>query len=314
MKQTVATTFDAAYWSAWGLSWLASLRELAGFTGEVVVFDAGLEGGVAHKLGELGVRVLPLTRRYGVAEMDRHVSLAGLAASEPGVYVGFDADLYFQGGLDELFRSAADRLVATGGGKTEAVVDFSLPGIHHVRPAIPGPVLDLVASALGPETLTGRVVGGDAVSLSAVVNFMAYCVGIGRVAVDRRADQVAMSLFARYFPTRSVALPGWWCRQAGPWLEWRGDGYYAGRERVRVVHTGGADAPTAKYFSFPERYAREYRKWRTKFRGNGVTPGGILRHVGKLPKRPSNDVRLGPGLVPEPGLPGIPAVGDPGGP
>lgn len=116
MEKYVFTGFSAEYWNKWGISWLASLKELAEFDGKSIVF--------AHDT--LPATVLSKLESHGVIVVDGHAGGTGRnrtllmaepwIAKNPGVYIHWDGDVYFQDSLDPLFEIAATSMVSAGNG------------------------------------------------------------------------------------------------------------------------------------------------------------------------------------------------------
>jgi hypothetical protein len=124
MRKYVVTGFDERYWQTWGASWLISLKEMAHHDPDnVVVVGFELSQPTKTKLLESGVTLLagkPKWKRPSNApslrpEIFRCISdlAMGHFSSEPGIYAYWDADVFFQEDISEVFDLAKDNLVVT---------------------------------------------------------------------------------------------------------------------------------------------------------------------------------------------------------
>lgn len=107
----VVTGFDEHYWNRWGISWIASLKELAKYQGTILVVDFGLPKPIKNELKELGAFLLPgkgSSHRVGILN-----AIGEFAAKYPGVFAIWDADVYFQSNIDEIFDLANHKILAT---------------------------------------------------------------------------------------------------------------------------------------------------------------------------------------------------------
>ena len=112
MENYIATGFNEIYWKRWGVSWIASLREFAEYKGDILVVNFGLSISTRKKLAELGVTILPggyeANFRVGILN-----AISEFAEKHSGIFAVWDADVYFQDNIDEIFDLAKDQLVIT---------------------------------------------------------------------------------------------------------------------------------------------------------------------------------------------------------
>jgi hypothetical protein len=109
MQRYVVTGMDESYWSRWGLSWIVSLKEMAHYTGNILVVDLGLSPATKAKLVQLGATTTP-PQAGTDPRLLVYKYVAELASGEPGIYACWDADVYFQKNIDEIFDLASDSL------------------------------------------------------------------------------------------------------------------------------------------------------------------------------------------------------------
>lgn len=104
-KNYVVTGFDNDYWNQWGSSFIASLKELAKYKGEIVVVSFGLSKFIQDKLINYGIQV--------IQGNDTFQSISEFASQNAGIYAVWDADVYFQDNIDEIFELATNQIVVT---------------------------------------------------------------------------------------------------------------------------------------------------------------------------------------------------------
>ena len=102
----ICTILDENYWNPWGVSWISSLLEFTDTRASVLVVNCGLSAKSVKKLDELGATVLPSVEVSGYHE--RAVRTLRLFDKGDGKYLFFDADVWFQLPVDELFERIDD--------------------------------------------------------------------------------------------------------------------------------------------------------------------------------------------------------------
>lgn len=110
----VVTALDQRYWNPWGISWIASLRELAQTNSKLIVLNTGLTHETLQKLHSLKVRVVQ--GHVGINIRNHAVSWAAkLSVEEAANCAYFDADCWFQRGIDDLWGMLENKLVLVQG-------------------------------------------------------------------------------------------------------------------------------------------------------------------------------------------------------
>lgn len=112
MQKYAVTGFDENHWNRWGTSWLISLKELARFDGEIIVVGFGLSASIREKIISTGAMYLPGDFTGNIRE-DTLRKITELSIGKPGVYAYWDADVYFQINVDEVFDLAKDKFVVS---------------------------------------------------------------------------------------------------------------------------------------------------------------------------------------------------------
>jgi hypothetical protein len=106
----VVTGLTESYFNPWGLSWLASLQQLAKTSATPVVMDLGLVENSVKFLEGHGVEVFKCNAisnyRQSIVE-----SMVRMAQQIPGKYIYYDADTWFQTNFDEIFDRIGNQVL-----------------------------------------------------------------------------------------------------------------------------------------------------------------------------------------------------------
>jgi len=107
MKRTVVFTSANSGIAPLLVEWIVSLRKLAQYSGEVMVMDYGLGEPILELLQAFDVRIIKCKARRAIV-VDRYVDFIPELERRPDhVFAHFDADIWFQDGIDEIFEIAA---------------------------------------------------------------------------------------------------------------------------------------------------------------------------------------------------------------
>lgn len=113
MKKYIATGFDNTYWTYWGASWLTSLKDLAKYEGEIIIIDYNLSSSAKAKIKDMGVNLIPSTSNKDSYRYNTIRIISELAKKENAIFAYWDADVYFQDKIDEIFDLAKSSLVVS---------------------------------------------------------------------------------------------------------------------------------------------------------------------------------------------------------
>lgn len=116
MKNYVVTGFDEEYWHLWGASWLVSLREFAKYDPEhIVIVGFNLSSNTKAKILDTGAMLFPGISS-GDIRSDTMRAITDFAKKEAAIFAYWDADVYFQDDISEVFKLAKDDLVVSSNG------------------------------------------------------------------------------------------------------------------------------------------------------------------------------------------------------
>lgn len=108
----IITGLNERYWNPWGISWLASLHELAQTKAKPVIVDFGLSHISKEKIKTFDVIVYE-AKKDSTTRNSCLNTIANLAKDIDGNFVYYDADVWFQNSVDEVFDRIEDSLLMT---------------------------------------------------------------------------------------------------------------------------------------------------------------------------------------------------------
>lgn len=113
MQNRVFTCFDNSYFSVFGISWIASLRELGQFNGPILaaLFEP-LSSHTIKSLEEQNIHLIPCFNR----PKTRESALQVLPFLEPGSFIFWDIDGYFVKPIQPIFDKIQNNLLFSKNG------------------------------------------------------------------------------------------------------------------------------------------------------------------------------------------------------
>lgn len=111
-KCWVVTASDSRAYESMLIPFLASARDVAGWTGKIAVVDLGLTDSQREKLKDINVAVFEKANRSKTIVCDRFYS-AYNAMNDDDLYAIFDADIWFNEGINDLFENYDGKLHCT---------------------------------------------------------------------------------------------------------------------------------------------------------------------------------------------------------
>jgi len=105
----VVTGFNELYWNKWGSSWILSLRRY--YQGHVLIVDCGLSNQTKTKLKDKNVLIIENIFSLKDIRTSTIKTLANYAKTNEGKYAYWDADVFFQEDIVEIFSIISDNFV-----------------------------------------------------------------------------------------------------------------------------------------------------------------------------------------------------------
>lgn len=113
MQNYVVTGFNEEYWHFWGVSWLVSLKEFAKHNpGQTIVVAYDLPVSIKNKIIETGVILIPHQFSDDIRSSTIQVIL-DLAKKESALFAYWDADVFFQDQINEIFDLGKNDLLVS---------------------------------------------------------------------------------------------------------------------------------------------------------------------------------------------------------
>lgn len=114
MNNYVVTGFDEKYWKDYGSCWIYTLREVANYGGEVVVFGNNLSDFTVGKLKEKKVLVLENKEKSNKdIRLETIKLIADFAKTKKGNIAYWDADCFFENKIDEIFHFIENKFLVS---------------------------------------------------------------------------------------------------------------------------------------------------------------------------------------------------------
>lgn len=111
-KCCVVTACDSRAYESMLVPFLASLKEVAGWRGKISVVDLGLTDDQRERLDDIGVFLMPKVNRSQAIVCERFFAIAS-AMNDNDVYAVFDADIWFNESIDDIFEAYDNKLHCT---------------------------------------------------------------------------------------------------------------------------------------------------------------------------------------------------------
>jgi len=110
MSNYIFTGLDDRYWDRFGASWIYTLREVAKYQGKIVIFDYGLSGLAKKKIAEKEAVVIQSEKKEDI-RFETIKQICKYAKTNKGKFVYWDADIFFEENVDELFEIVEDKIL-----------------------------------------------------------------------------------------------------------------------------------------------------------------------------------------------------------
>jgi hypothetical protein len=289
-RRYVSVYFDDPLWTYWGLSWVASLYDIARFQGDVLIIDGGMRDKAVGFLKRLGATVVPLVKR-DTPELDVIHTLAAYSKNNRGVYAFWDCVSYFQDNIDHLFDIADKKLVCcressapkpdlrptleSFGYTNEATVNVSK--LHSI--------LKKVAKCYG-RTVYGGFFAAPSEVLCCYDAFLTFATGSSFLTLGGEAHRLGLNVFVSNYQWYSEVISSLWCSAIASQLQWRG-AFYDGDEKIKVIYIPADMQYSADsvLYHFRNRFHAQYDDYKCSYMGSAFTPKRIMKpSLSKLKK------------------------------
>ena len=201
----IVTAGDSRFWH-FLTCFVASLRDVARYTGRLAIIDYGLTPDQRERLREHAVVLLAPRGRHQLV-VDRYLTLAGHLPDDPeAIVLYFDADIWFTDSLADLLANPGLRAGKLGAAKDVWQCDYYFrctPRYHHatVRAALADVVRDY------GQTLQAGFIAGSGRA------WVRYTALLGALLAEEfarptwGADALALNLYAELYADHFELLP-----------------------------------------------------------------------------------------------------------
>ena len=259
MEKHVATSCDSTGFKML-VPFLASLRGVAKWAGNVLIIDLGMNRKQVDSLTGLGMSVIPAKKDLEAIVCQRFDTLADYASSHPGIYAHWDADVWFTGSIEAVFDLPSDRLSCTIDRTRQGFVSGVVP--NKPQAIAVDFLLDAVQRTHSQLLQVGFVCGGAA-ALRHFANVQRFLIKSGFAADAYGTDTLALNLMSSINPdVLNVVDIGWNC--IPDWQpEWRDGAFHCGTIPIKVLHQTSPWRNNTAY-GFKSHYPDSFQAWRAK--------------------------------------------------
>lgn len=258
MENWVVTAGSTNFYDNLLTSFVASLRETAGWTGNIGIMNYGLTPHQVWTLRNNGIEVLAPMMKYKALIDDRFTTVGNYFKDRQAIIAEWDIDIWFCGSITDVFdKVKPSSLMAT--------YDCTHQGFMTscVNPAMHKTVAQAVerVKAKTKNVLQGGFIAGDSQAWYTFSGYQDTIIGL-EVGYDVFGiDMIALNLFKYFFPDRLDVvgvewncLPEWTIRKEG-------DKFYCSEteEPLRAIHVS---SPNRKGpYLYQTHYPEEFEKW-----------------------------------------------------
>ena len=281
---TVLTAFDQEAWNRLGVTWLASLRDLARYDGDVCVISDGLNERARRFLTANNVRMIPPAGKFKTPRLD-YLYTAMISAE--GTVAYWENTSYFQTGLDELFTIAEKSTVLSLSVSPQPMLRSSLEGFGYkdtdcLAPNAMHKTLLDIARQHG-TVLQGQFIAGTKSHLNFLGKLLGFHASYGYLNDTIHGVDLALNLLYAASPDSFTIDSRWSDMVDSRWI-WRG-GLYKGDELVKVVSfpPNMVFSALCARFHLVNCYRELHTAWHTKYRDQFSMPRLLFARIKKEP-------------------------------
>lgn len=258
----VVTASDSQGFEKMMVSFLASLKERARWKGNIIVIDLGLSSKQKHILEKLGIEVIKSIKLTDSSNFmcDRYEAISEFAKNRKGIYAHWDADIWFNHPIDEIFETAeqSDKLLCTLDCVRQSFVHGVVPN-EELRKKVED-VLNKFASNQKDKLLQGGFICGNSKHWANFASLQKMIIGTGFSCDQFGVDSLALNLFGNYFP-QSVKVVDIIYNCTPDWQPiWNGENFIYEDRIIKCLHVTSPYRKKQELL-FQEKYPNEYKKW-----------------------------------------------------
>lgn len=259
MENWIVTAGSSNFYDNLLTSFVASLRETAGWQGKIGIMNYGLTPHECWTLRQNGIEIIPPKMKYAALIDDRFTTVADFFHDKNCKIAEWDLDMWFAGPVDDVFDMfEPGQLVATYDATFQGFMTSCVnPNMHHsVNKAIANVRLDL-----GGHVLQGGFIAGDS---DAWYNYSAYqdsLIGLDVGNDSFGIDMVALNLYKYYWPKRVKKVGVEWNCLPEWVITKQGDQFFCRETNapLRAIHVSSPNRRDP--YLYKTHYPEQFNKW-----------------------------------------------------
>lgn len=260
MENWVITAGSTNFYNNLLTSFIASLRETAGWNGNIGVMNYGLTPHEAWTLRQNGIEVIPPSMKYAALIDDRFTTIADFFSGKKVRVATWDADMWFCQPINEIFYLLKPNQLACTYDST--FQGFMNACVKEDMQPIVGECISRIREDI-THVLQGGFIAGDADAWTHFSGYQDSLIELGICTDSFGVDMVALNLMKYFWPDRVQVLgvewnclPEWGIRKEGE--------HFTCSETEHPLKAIHVTSPNRNqpYYKYEQYYPEEFQKWR----------------------------------------------------
>ena len=258
MEHWIVTAASSNFYDNLLTSFIASLRETAGWKGNIGVMNYGLTPHQTWTLEQNGIKVIPPLMRYKALIDDRFTTIAHHFKGREAYIAEWDLDMWFCREVESIFTMLKPNQLS-------CTYDSTYQGFMTgcVNPDMHESVGDCIEEVRKEIThvLQGGFIAGDTQAWDHFSGYQDTCIKLGIGYDAFGIDMVALNLFKHFWPERVKVLGVEWNCLPEWQIQKKDGGYYCREtdEPLRAIHVSSPNRK--KPYMYETHYPEEFKKW-----------------------------------------------------
>lgn len=260
MEKWIVTAGSSNLYNNLLTSFIASLRETAGWDGNIAIMNYGLTPHETWTLQQNGIEIIAPAMKYKALIDDRFTTIAQHFNGKHAKIATWDADMWFCKPVDEIFSLLNPNQLS-------CTYDSTYQGFMTgcVNPTMHEPVGDCISEVRDELThvLQGGFIAGDAAAWDHFSGYQDTMIRLGVCYDAFGVDMVALNLLKHFWPDRIQVLGVEW-NCLPEWRIQKKDGTFYCQETdepLKAIHVSSPNRKTPHY-KYEHHYPEEFQKWR----------------------------------------------------
>jgi len=258
MEKWIVTAGSTNFYDNLMTSFIASLRETAGWEGNIGIINYGFTPHEVWTLRLHGIQIIPPVMKYAALIDDRFTTIGNFFKDKNAQIGAWDSDIWFCQPVDDIFdKIRPGALCATYDATVQGFMDSC---INPNSREIVGKHIDEIRKDIG-HVLQGGFIGGDSQSWYMFSGYQDTMIDL-EIGYDAFGiDMVALNLFYKFFPDKVDVLGVEWNCLPEWTIKQKEDGFYCreSEESLRAIHVSSPNR--VKPYLYQTHFPEEFEKW-----------------------------------------------------